>query len=178
MRSLTSLPWSLYSTNCTAASVHPAGGFITVATCTLNQHALDFGGKSPPPSLWFPVDIRARAHTRTPTARHAGNLERILKSIKIAKERGATLRIGPELEITYASSSACARVSHYADLPFRPGRPAADMAARITFSKVCTHRFLCRLVADRADRERTQATRTCTRGRSSSRSSNAKTLET
>ncbi|BGP56681.1 hypothetical protein JCM8202_001299 [Rhodotorula sphaerocarpa] len=54
------------------ASVHPAGGFITVATCTLNQHALDF----------------------------EGNLERILRSIKIAKERGVTLRIGPELEIT------------------------------------------------------------------------------
>ena len=31
----------------------------------------------------------------------SGNLERILKSIKIAKERGCKLRIGPELEITY-----------------------------------------------------------------------------
>ncbi|KAI0732144.1 hypothetical protein C8Q72DRAFT_774915 [Fomitopsis betulina] len=30
----------------------------------------------------------------------AGNLERILTSIRIAKERGATLRVGPELEIT------------------------------------------------------------------------------
>ncbi|KAK7687710.1 glutamine-dependent NAD(+) synthetase [Cerrena zonata] len=29
-----------------------------------------------------------------------GNLERILGSIRIAKERGATLRVGPELEIT------------------------------------------------------------------------------
>ena len=29
-----------------------------------------------------------------------GNLERILESIRIAKERGATLRVGPELEIT------------------------------------------------------------------------------
>jgi NAD+ synthase (glutamine-hydrolysing) len=28
-----------------------------------------------------------------------GNLERILASISIAKERGATLRVGPELEI-------------------------------------------------------------------------------
>jgi predicted amidohydrolase len=27
-------------------------------------------------------------------------LERILQSIRIAKERGATLRVGPELEIT------------------------------------------------------------------------------
>lgn len=32
-----------------------------------------------------------------------GNLERILTSIRIAKERGATLRVGPELEITYAT---------------------------------------------------------------------------
>ncbi|GJN90450.1 hypothetical protein Rhopal_003461-T1 [Rhodotorula paludigena] len=56
-----------------AASAHPSGGLITVATCSLNQHALDFDG----------------------------NLERILRSIKIAKERGAKLRIGPELEITH-----------------------------------------------------------------------------
>ncbi|GAA5917344.1 hypothetical protein JCM8208_000995 [Rhodotorula glutinis] len=55
-----------------AASAHPAGGLITVATCSLNQHALDFDG----------------------------NLDRILRSIKIAKDRGAKLRIGPELEIT------------------------------------------------------------------------------
>ena len=45
---------------------------ITVATCSLNQWALDF----------------------------SGNLERILSSIRIAKEKGATLRVGPELEIT------------------------------------------------------------------------------
>lgn len=31
-----------------------------------------------------------------------GNLERILASIAIAKSRGATLRVGPELEIPYA----------------------------------------------------------------------------
>lgn len=48
------------------------GHLITVATCSLNQWALDF----------------------------KGNLERTLKSIRIAKQRGATLRIGPELEIT------------------------------------------------------------------------------
>ncbi|KAI0683830.1 glutamine-dependent NAD(+) synthetase with GAT domain-containing protein [Cytidiella melzeri] len=47
------------------------GHLITVAT-SLNQWALDF----------------------------EGNLERILESIRIAKERGATLRVGPELEIT------------------------------------------------------------------------------
>ncbi|ORY63664.1 glutamine-dependent NAD synthetase with GAT domain-containing protein [Leucosporidium creatinivorum] len=45
---------------------------ITVATCSLNQWSLDFDG----------------------------NLERILESIRIAKDRGAKLRIGPELEIT------------------------------------------------------------------------------
>ncbi|KAI9288773.1 hypothetical protein BC943DRAFT_356774 [Umbelopsis sp. AD052] len=48
------------------------GHLITVATCSLNQWALDF----------------------------SGNLERILDSIRIAKEKGATLRVGPELEIT------------------------------------------------------------------------------
>lgn len=47
------------------------GHLVTVATCSLNQWALDF----------------------------EGNLERILTSIRIAKERGATLRVGPELEI-------------------------------------------------------------------------------
>ncbi len=30
-----------------------------------------------------------------------GNRERILESIRVAKERGATLRVGPELEIPY-----------------------------------------------------------------------------
>ncbi|KAJ7252716.1 hypothetical protein B0H12DRAFT_608849 [Mycena haematopus] len=47
------------------------GHLITLATCSLNQWALDF----------------------------QGNLERILASIAIAKDRGATLRVGPELEI-------------------------------------------------------------------------------
>ncbi|EGG16403.1 glutamine-dependent NAD(+) synthetase [Cavenderia fasciculata] len=44
---------------------------ITVATCNLNQWALDF----------------------------KGNLERIIESIKIAKSKGAIYRLGPELEI-------------------------------------------------------------------------------
>lgn len=48
------------------------GHFITLATCNLNQWALDF----------------------------EGNRDRIVESILIAKERGATLRVGPELEIT------------------------------------------------------------------------------
>ncbi|KAI8336571.1 hypothetical protein BC941DRAFT_494830 [Chlamydoabsidia padenii] len=48
------------------------GHLVTVATCSLNQWALDF----------------------------EGNLERILESIRIAKEKGAKLRVGPELEIT------------------------------------------------------------------------------
>ncbi|KAK0202995.1 hypothetical protein DFS33DRAFT_1344182 [Desarmillaria ectypa] len=47
------------------------GHLITLATCSLNQWALDF----------------------------QGNFERILSSIVIAKSRGATLRVGPELEI-------------------------------------------------------------------------------
>lgn len=44
---------------------------VTVATCNLNQWALDFDG----------------------------NLERIIASIKEAKARGATYRLGPELEV-------------------------------------------------------------------------------
>ncbi|KAH8927037.1 glutamine-dependent NAD(+) synthetase with GAT domain-containing protein [Atractiella rhizophila] len=47
------------------------GHLVVVATCSLNQWALDF----------------------------EGNLERIKSSIVIAKERGARLRVGPELEI-------------------------------------------------------------------------------
>ena len=49
----------------------PTSSLITVATCNLNQWALDFDG----------------------------NCERILKSCAIAKEQGATYRLGPELEI-------------------------------------------------------------------------------
>ena len=44
---------------------------VRVATCSLNQHALDF----------------------------AGNYERILASILLAKRRGARYRLGPELEV-------------------------------------------------------------------------------
>ncbi len=48
------------------------GHLVTVATCSLNQWALDF----------------------------EGNAERIIESIRQAKSAGATLRVGPELEIT------------------------------------------------------------------------------
>ncbi|KAI9262477.1 hypothetical protein EDC94DRAFT_648277 [Helicostylum pulchrum] len=48
------------------------GHLVTLATCSLNQWAMDF----------------------------EGNLERILESIRIAKEKGAKLRVGPELEVT------------------------------------------------------------------------------
>ncbi|XP_057192116.1 glutamine-dependent NAD(+) synthetase [Triplophysa rosa] len=47
------------------------GRKVTLATCSLNQWALDFNG----------------------------NLSRILKSIEIAKKEGAKYRLGPELEI-------------------------------------------------------------------------------
>ncbi|XP_040266065.1 glutamine-dependent NAD(+) synthetase [Bufo bufo] len=47
------------------------GRKVTLATCSLNQWALDFDG----------------------------NLQRILQSIKIAKEKSARYRLGPELEI-------------------------------------------------------------------------------
>lgn len=49
----------------------PAMKLITVATCSLNQWALDW----------------------------EGNRDRILESIKVAKSRGATIRTGPELEV-------------------------------------------------------------------------------
>ena len=48
------------------------GRKIVLATCSLNQWAMDFDG----------------------------NLRRILESIKIAKDKGAVYRLGPELEIT------------------------------------------------------------------------------
>ncbi|RDW93104.1 glutamine-dependent NAD(+) synthetase [Aspergillus mulundensis] len=48
------------------------GRLITLATCSLNQWALDW----------------------------EGNCERIIESIRQAKAAGATLRVGPELEIT------------------------------------------------------------------------------
>jgi NAD+ synthase (glutamine-hydrolysing) len=47
------------------------GHLITLATCSLNQWAMDF----------------------------QGNMERIIESIEVAKERGAAVRVGPELEI-------------------------------------------------------------------------------
>ncbi len=48
------------------------GHLVTLATCNLNQWALDF----------------------------EGNRDRIIESIRQAKAKGATLRVGPELEIT------------------------------------------------------------------------------
>lgn len=48
------------------------GHLACVSTCSLNQWALDW----------------------------EGNVERIIKSIQLAKEAGARLRVGPELEIT------------------------------------------------------------------------------
>lgn len=57
-----------------------------------------------------------------------GNLERILTSIRIAKERGATLRVGPELEIT------C--VMHNEQNIVVNSPPAEDMDVKITSWKV------------------------------------------
>lgn len=48
-----------------------SSSIVTLATCNLNQWALDFDG----------------------------NCKRIQKSCEIAKSRGATYRLGPELEI-------------------------------------------------------------------------------
>lgn len=48
------------------------GHLVTVATCALHQHALDFDG----------------------------NTARIVESIRLAKAKGASIRVGPELEVT------------------------------------------------------------------------------
>lgn len=55
----------------TMTNLSGSASLVTVATCNLNQWALDFDG----------------------------NLERILKSCEESKRRGATYRLGPELEI-------------------------------------------------------------------------------
>ena len=68
-------PGSVSASDCVACThdVCPLPStLVTLATCNLNQWALDFNG----------------------------NLDRIIKSIRIAKERGAKYRVGPELEIT------------------------------------------------------------------------------
>jgi predicted amidohydrolase len=64
---------------------------ITVATCSLNQWALDW----------------------------EGNRDRVLESIRVAKSRGATIRTGPELEIPGTTCSLtlqeCLDRDHVAD---------------------------------------------------------------
>ena len=70
----------------------------------LPSHRSDFL----PVQLAQPMGSRLRGEPRIADIRmtHAdryylkGNLQRILASIRIAKEQGATLRVGPELEIT------------------------------------------------------------------------------
>jgi hypothetical protein len=70
---------------------HPAMKLITVATCSLNQWALDW----------------------------EGNRDRVLESIRVAKSRGATIRTGPELEIPGTTCSLtlqeCPDRDHVAD---------------------------------------------------------------
>lgn len=67
---------------------------ITVATCALDQWALDF----------------------------EGNCKRILESIRIAKAKGATLRVGPELEIPgYGCQDHFLEGECAAEVPAPPG---------------------------------------------------------
>ena len=65
------------------------GLLATLATCSLNQWVMS--------STSFSEGSRI-------TVRQAldfeGNSERIIESIRVAKSKGATLRVGPELEIT------------------------------------------------------------------------------
>eukprot|EP00934_Nitzschia_sp_Nitz4_P007041 Nitzschia sp. Nitz4//scaffold87_size112219//91117//93387//NITZ4_004087-RA/size112219-processed-gene-0.9-mRNA-1//1//CDS//3329559408//7031//frame0 len=60
--------------NPTTTTIHSNGhgSFVCVATCTLNQWALDFDG----------------------------NCQRVAKSCRLAKEAGASYRLGPELELS------------------------------------------------------------------------------
>ncbi|KAF1911445.1 putative glutamine-dependent NAD(+) synthetase [Ampelomyces quisqualis] len=99
---------------------------ITVATCSLNQWALD----------WEP------------------NCERIKQSIRIAKARGASLRTGPELEIT---GYGC--LDHFLEVDVI--RHSWEMLASILLDESCHgilidigmpvmhngNRFNCRIVA-------------------------------
>ena len=62
---------------------------VTLATCSLNQWALDF----------------------------TGNLERTRRSIRIARDRGADYRLGPELELCgYGCGSRFLCRHHFASL--------------------------------------------------------------
>lgn len=60
--------------------------YVKIATCTLNQWAMDF----------------------------EGNKQRIIESIQKAKDSGAKYRLGPELEIPgYTCEDHFLEVSHY-----------------------------------------------------------------
>ena len=62
----------VHENHCIGSHSAVMGHLTTLATCNLNQWALDFDG----------------------------NQERIIESIRQAKAAGASLRVGPELEIT------------------------------------------------------------------------------
>ena len=55
--------------------------------------------------------IKVEGRGRTNLLSSQGNLQRILESLRIAKEKGATLRVGPELEITYALRRSRLRIN-------------------------------------------------------------------
>ena len=89
----------------------------TLATCSLNQWALDFDG----------------------------NLARTLSSCAAARERGATYRVGPELELTGYGCEVRGRVFYTRRPRFTRGRSpspprAVRRAARRTTSSRATPR--------------------------------------
>lgn len=76
--SSTMLRWSMPCGTRWLCSPSPRSTYVKVATCNLNQFAMDFHG----------------------------NLERIKMSIREAKRLGARYRLGPELETTGYSCEA------------------------------------------------------------------------
>jgi len=71
------------------------GHLVTVATCSLNQWALDFE-VTPPDSWGSLLDIWLTEPMQQ------GNTKRIIESIHKAKAAGARLRVGP---VSISSSS-------------------------------------------------------------------------
>jgi NAD+ synthase (glutamine-hydrolysing) len=51
-----------------------------------------------------------------------GNAERVIESIRIARERGAKLRVGPELEITYVRPFKPFFAHHHRRWAYKEGR--------------------------------------------------------
>lgn len=177
----------------TAASAHPAGGLITVATCSLNQHALDFDGApllssplasplAPPRSPLLAPTPHRQPRPHPPLHQDRKGARR--KTAHRARTRNhARPRQGP---LTYLASWADWLVSlpvslvhsaygcqdHFLEgvldpAPTRPPRGVDPLTLDLVSSRLCS-----------AAPDDPQATRTSTRGKCSPRSSSATTPST